>query len=455
MRERTTWNREQIAKLAAGKKADDPSVLNNPEHLKAQPSADKYVTGDPSTFAEDVHPSTNTWKAEYSGGEVKRNEIGMPEIRNDTFNHPEKTAAEQDDEDDDFLQKKADVCINLAKRMLGKNASEQALEDQALAFMHMPDSAIVATATRLADQQGDGQEQQSQQEKQAQQQQTQQEQSEEQKQAAKKAQQDQAQESEEQKQAAKRKAQQDQGQQDKQDKEAGQIPENFKKKDDEEEGDEQQKKQAALGMYSQQACDALMKGDTTAAQQAVQQMVQMSQGQPQQQMSQEQAKQQVDEMFAQAMQQMGQGQPAQQQPTMADDQLLDQMLQQQQQPSQQMMASAAPGASMDIELQSTAMDVGEAKLGSEDEALATLFASNAEVRDAAQALAIQGLGTPHQASAAPMTRTASTRTVGTRPTGGVAQLGGGASGGEASSSDIDKLSGLWSSAPDVSNVFSS
>jgi len=455
MRERTTWNREQIAKLAAGRKvADDPRAMNQ-DHLQQQPAADKYVTGDPSDFAEDV--ATPNWKAEYSGGEVKRNEIGMPEMRSETFSHPEKTAAEQQEEDD-FLQKKADVCINLARRMLGKNASEQALEDQALAFMHMPDSAIVATATRLADQ-DDSQDQQSQEQKQAQQQDKDQQvqESEEQKQAAKKAQQqdDKDQQAQQDKEAGqipenfKKKDDEGQGQ-GQQDKEAGQIPENFKKKDDE--GDDDQKKQAKraadMAMYSQQACDALMKGDTQAAQQAVQQMTQL-QGQGQQpMMSQEQAQQQVQEMFSQAM-----GQP-QQQPTMADDQLLDQMLQQPAQ--QQMMASGAPtsasAASMDIELQGASMDTGEVKLGSEDEALTALFASHSEVRDAAQAHEIL-TGVPHQASV-PMTRTASTRTVGTRPTGGVAQLGGGTS-GEAPSSDIDKLSGLWASAPDVRSVFGS
>ena len=159
MRERTTWNREQISKLAAAaKKADDPRAMNQ-DHLKEQPAADAYNIGGPSEFAEDVHPSNKTWKAEYSGGEVKRNEIGMPEMRGDTFNHPEKTASEQEDEkDDDFLEKKAEVCIALAKRMLPKTASERVIEDQALAFMHMPDSALIDTATRLAAEEGDDEE---------------------------------------------------------------------------------------------------------------------------------------------------------------------------------------------------------------------------------------------------------------------------------------------------------
>src|SRR4051812_46625455 len=102
MRERTTWNREAIAKFAAAisKKAEDPRAMNQ-DHLKEQPSADKYVTGGPSEFGEDVHPSTGTWKAEYSGGEVKRDEIGMPEVRKDTFNHPEKTAQDQQDDAED------------------------------------------------------------------------------------------------------------------------------------------------------------------------------------------------------------------------------------------------------------------------------------------------------------------------------------------------------------------
>ncbi len=63
MRERTTWNRE-IARTASGRTAEDPRAMNQ-DHLKQQPAPDDYVTGGPSEFAEDVHPSAGTWKAEY------------------------------------------------------------------------------------------------------------------------------------------------------------------------------------------------------------------------------------------------------------------------------------------------------------------------------------------------------------------------------------------------------
>ena len=150
MRERTTWDRSVIAKFAAAlKKAEDPRAMNQ-DHLKQQPAADKYVIGDPSDFAEDVHPSTGTWKAEYKGDEVKRNEIGMPEMRGDTFNHCEKTASEEEEESEELLEKKAEVCIKVATRMLSRTASDQMIEDQALSLMHLPNTVLIDTYNRMA-----------------------------------------------------------------------------------------------------------------------------------------------------------------------------------------------------------------------------------------------------------------------------------------------------------------
>src|SRR6185436_5582974 len=111
-----------------------------------QPAADAYVTGGPSEFGEDVHPSTGTWKAEYSGGEVSRNEIGMPEMRKDTFNHPEKTAAM----DEETILKKADLATKVARSMLHKNASDAQVEDQTLTLMYIPDATLIETTNHLA-----------------------------------------------------------------------------------------------------------------------------------------------------------------------------------------------------------------------------------------------------------------------------------------------------------------
>lgn len=154
MRERTTWTRDMIKQASA--KTADPYLMNQ-DHVKEQPAADKYVNGDPSSWAEDVHPSKDTWEAEYANGQVKRDEIGLPEMRSDTFNHPEKTAAEKA-----LLVKKANVAVRVARMMLGSKATEASVEDQAYALMHVPDAELVKTFNRLADD-GQQQEQQSQQ----------------------------------------------------------------------------------------------------------------------------------------------------------------------------------------------------------------------------------------------------------------------------------------------------
>jgi len=152
-RERTTWNRAEIAKRAGLTKTADPYTMNQ-DH--PQPAADAYVTGGPSDFAEDIHPSSGTWEAEYSGGQVKRNEIGMPEFRGDTFNHKEKTAAQIRAE---RIQKSA-LCIQVAKAMLPKTASTTEVENQALDLMDMDDVALANTYTRLAQDDQDQQQQQ-------------------------------------------------------------------------------------------------------------------------------------------------------------------------------------------------------------------------------------------------------------------------------------------------------
>ena len=151
-RERTTWNRETI-KQAATQRVADPYTMNQ-DH--SQPPADKYLTGDPSSFAEDIHP--NNWDVEYGAdGQTKRDEIGMPEKRPETYNHPEKTASESEE----FLLKKADLTVKVSRMMLAgqKFASDEsrtsAIEDQAVALMKLADQELIETHNRLAAQQGD------------------------------------------------------------------------------------------------------------------------------------------------------------------------------------------------------------------------------------------------------------------------------------------------------------
>jgi len=377
MRERTTWKRDEVQKRVSSlSKTADPYTMNQ-DHK--QPSHEKYLTGDPSTWAEDVHPSSGTWEAEYKGGEVKRNEIGMPEMRGDTFNHKEKTASQE------VLLKKANLCVKVARMML-RNAEEAVVEDQALAFMHIPDSDLIATHDRLA--------------------------------AVKVA------EEQEEKEEA-------------QDKQAGEMPPQFKenaeaKKEESEKSDDSQQKQAgemppqfkenaeAKKEESEKSDDSQQKQATgkTADQQMMAQMQQMM-AQLQQQMQQLAGQQApvapVQEQVPEAKQ--------------ADD--IDQML------AETDCAVDEGGVQMDAPEMSMEEDV----LGPEDEVLRDLFANDES--DAAQQ--VQQQGQDKQA----FVRTASTRTVGTKPAG-VSRIGGVAS---TKSNDVDRLSGLWNSAPDVSEAF--
>lgn len=458
-RERSTWNREEIAKRAAMPKQADPYLMNQ-DHVKQQPSADKYVTGDPSDFAEDIHPSGGTWEAEYSGGQVKRNEIGMPEMRSDTFNHPEKTASEE------VLTKKAALCVAIARAMLPKTASEADVEEQSLSFMHLPDSEVMSTYTRLAGQAEEGKEGE---EKEGQGQQ-------EQKQAGQvppqfkeniQKKKDEAKDKDDDQGQGQKQANQQQMMAQMQQMQA-QIQQMQQQAGQQQGGQEQQAQQQQLAQMQQQLAQMIQQAQ--AQQQAGQQQAPMQQQANQQQApAQQAAQQQQAQMQQQAQQQMmaqmveqamQQGMSAAQAATYAAQQCMAQMQQQGQAQQQaqmqqqgddqlidQMLAAdggiQAPKAEVEIELESPSMDMADVQLGPEDEVLKTLFA-NDEQQQAEQAQ--QG-----QEKQAHAVRTAATRTVGTRPTGGVSQIGGGP--GNGGGSEIGKLTSLWGSAPDVKDAF--
>lgn len=460
MRERSTWNLEEIAiaKRAAEVAGDIYSM--NQDH--PQPAMDEYVIGDSSDFAEDVH-EPNTWEAEYANGQTKRNEVGMPDMRRDTFNHAEKTASDR------VRLKKAELCVAVAKLMLHgqKVASIDAIEDQAFALMFMPDQELINTHRRLAAEQ-------------------------------------EADDDSEDEEGDDGFAEDDEDSDEGQEKQAGEIPEAFKEniqkmkdkakdKDDDDDDDDDggQQKQGRVSDFVQEKIDereaeeegekkqAKSKSKTSdqglkepknqggdqnakandnwptkkANQQLAQmqqtvsqleQMIQQAQGQGQQVSGQQQLVSQLQQMIQQAQGQgqqapvMGQGQQQapvmgqgqEQVPVMGDE--LDQMLAQQ---------DCGPMAEADIELAPTGMDTEQVVLASGDEILRTLFAQDeqAEEEEVEQAQEKQA-------------RTASTRTVGTRPTAGVAKLGG-STRTAGTIRETDKLSALWQSAPDVRDAF--
>lgn len=515
----------------------------NQDHLQQQPAADKYVIGGPSEFAEDLSNEGPGWKADLgSDGNTKRNEIGLPEFRKDTFDTPEHApgVSPSRQASRDEVYERAQIATKVARLMLPKSASEQVIEDQAVTLMDLPLSSLNNTLSRLAEEQqeededeDDGQQKQAAddeddkddddgQQKQAglppeflEQQKKMKEKSEkkddgggksekkdEKKEASsrRRAQQQDADDEDEdegqQKQARRVKAQgqddekkQAQGDQDEkkgQDKEARRRK--AQQQDDEAEGQEKkaqqqdeddgdQKKEAAdqddedgekqvgkeaYALIKQAASDLLkmpaiaraatfkvvLPSLARAASLGQQQML----GQ-QQQVAQEQLQAQVQQLVQQAMQQQqgqqqqgqqkqqGQQQLQSQQQSLADEDLVDQMLQDPGQLSEEGIQMDAPD-----------MDLGLYAGEAEDPALQAIFASEPEVQRALEARAIERGGHTPTASV----RTASTRTVGTRPSSGVSVLGGGtASGAVSNVEEIDKLSRMWSSAPDVSSVFGS
>jgi hypothetical protein len=448
MRERTTWNRTEIlSRTAATNRQADPYTMNQ---THTQPAADAYVTGDPSSFAEDVAP--NTWAPEYSGGQVRRNEIGMPEMRPETFTHKEKTAGL----DEALLIKKADLCVSLARQMLANRkfanavAAEAAVEEQSIALMDLPDANLIETFSRLAGDQAEQEpEQQAQQEaKQANeaallplaQQAAQQVASGDQAGAqatitamVRKACEMQQPIAQQQAPVAQQQApaQQAPVAQQQQAPVAQQQP------------SVEQQVQAMIQSAMKQANQAPVAQQAPPMQQQGQQQQTQAQMDQQAQQQAQLAAQQQEMLAQQQMQQQAQQQqaPAQQQVQASDDMLLDQMLG---------GPPAMGGVSeMDIQLDAAPMDVGEVTLAPEDDVLRTLFA-NQETQDAEEAQQLQGGDQQKQASI----RTAATRTVGTRPAGGVARIGGGVGGGPApKAGEIDRLQSMWQSAPDVRDAF--
>jgi hypothetical protein len=128
-RKRLTWGDE--ARRASAAPATPNEGPASPAH-KPDPEADAYENGDTSSWAEDVHPGPYPNSAH-------------PATPDEGPASPAYKAA--------ALERKAAKCIRIATSMLGDPegdpAKVAAIEDQALALMDLPDTAIKASLTRL------------------------------------------------------------------------------------------------------------------------------------------------------------------------------------------------------------------------------------------------------------------------------------------------------------------
>lgn len=514
-RVRTTWNNEEIVKRASMPKQADPYLMNQ-DHVKQQPSAEKYVTGDPSSFGEDVN-TDDRWKEEAG----KRNEIGMGEFRKDTFSHPEKTAGLNEA----LLIKKADLATTVARMMLAgkkfadEKTAEQAVEDQAFNLMFLPDNALLDTHARLAAEQ---EEQQAEQEKQAG----------EMPEALKKHMEEKAEEKaqgESQDKQAQDQAEQAKQDEDPQAKEAAlDLAAAFKSGDQAKIASALNKqvkvalsiaKKAAMEQLVAQAQEVQVQagqmGEQMSAQ--AQQLVQAIQaGQGGQQMAQ-QAAQMAQQAATYAGQDPSQAvqaaklaqqcaklaqdcmsmdqQPTEQQvqaavaPKSATQTMTAEQMQAAQQAQQEAMKAAeqamqAAGQQMQQQAQGQQAPVQQDVQAMDDMLLNDMMGGPAPADAGMDGLSLElapmdvgeiGLGPEDdvltqlftanqeaqdaqdaqqggQDKQAHSLRTASMRTVGTRPSGGVAKIGG-AAGAPAAGTDVNKLASLWQSAPDVRDAF--
>ena len=137
-RSRLTWN----------KKADNAPATPNegydhPADQGQQPVEKYFIDNDgngvgsePSDFAEDVH------QPPYNKGD-------HPATPHEGHDHPAMKQAARDIRAS--VERKASKCIRIAQATLGKGASIEDLEDQALAFMNMADEDVVATLDRLSE----------------------------------------------------------------------------------------------------------------------------------------------------------------------------------------------------------------------------------------------------------------------------------------------------------------
>lgn len=149
MRQRTTWN--QTPRSASFKRRADDIYTMNRDGGNLQPSVDEYSNGDPSAWAEDVNSCSSVDK-EYEGGVVKRNEVGFPEFREDTWAHTgTKQWGKGGQYDNSRLaaaQRKAVACERIARAILRTN-NEKLIEATATDLMNLPARALVATLKRM------------------------------------------------------------------------------------------------------------------------------------------------------------------------------------------------------------------------------------------------------------------------------------------------------------------
>ena len=148
-RRRLTWNGRMASAPPAMPGYQEPSV-----HPAAypDPEADAYENGDTSSWAEDPHPGPypNTFHPALPGTEEP---MGHP-ATDPAHYFPAGVAKQASRQLRAAMEVKAAKCIRIAQSMLGRSASVSAIEDQALDLMNLTERQIAAALSRIADDDG-------------------------------------------------------------------------------------------------------------------------------------------------------------------------------------------------------------------------------------------------------------------------------------------------------------
>ena len=136
-RNRLTW--KDVSKKASGHPAYPDEGINHPAGYD-DPEAHDYENGDTSSWAEDVR-----------GGPYRTSPAPANPLDDGGYRHPaaQPGAPQKNASFVRSARQKAAKCVRLAQAVLGSNAIEAFVEDQALDYMDMADHAIDASLRRF------------------------------------------------------------------------------------------------------------------------------------------------------------------------------------------------------------------------------------------------------------------------------------------------------------------
>ena len=142
-------NRERLTWGVAGRKASAPPAIpgydmedqDHPAH-QPDPDASEYENGDTSSWAEDPK----------QGPYAQGNPPSIPGYDTEDQDHPAHVNLPRVPKEArslrDQIKVKAAKCLRVARVMLGEYAHDDAIEDQALDLMDLPDEQLTATLNR-------------------------------------------------------------------------------------------------------------------------------------------------------------------------------------------------------------------------------------------------------------------------------------------------------------------